>query len=79
MHGSTSQCGSGCDATSLAGFRPRVFAIPILGRASASSLKAGARCGNAARRDLCGGPGVTPVPTATLGAFFQVEVEFDHD
>ena len=32
----------------------------------ASVPKAGARCGSAARRDLCGGRGVTRVPTATL-------------
>ena len=29
------------------------------------TLKVGARCGNSARRDLCGGLGVTCVPTAT--------------
>ena len=32
----------------------------------ASVPKAGARCGSAARRDLCGGRGVTRVPTATV-------------
>ena len=31
----------------------------------ASSPEAGARCGSAARRDLCGGRRVTDVPTAT--------------
>ena len=30
--------------------------------------EAGAVCGNSARTDLCGGRGVTSVPTATLGA-----------
>lgn len=29
------------------------------------TLKVGARCGNAARRDLCGGPPERAVPTAT--------------
>ena len=33
--------------------------------ACASSLEAGARCGSAARRDLCGGCRVTGIPTAT--------------
>lgn len=28
--------------------------------------KAGAVCGNSARTDLCGGQGVTSVPTATI-------------
>ena len=32
----------------------------------ASSPEAGARCGSAARRDLCGGRRVTDVPTATV-------------
>ncbi len=32
---------------------------------NASLPKAGARCGNSARRDLCGGRGATRVPTAT--------------
>ena len=31
---------------------------------------AGARCGQAARRDLCGGQGVIPVPTATSVRFY---------
>jgi hypothetical protein len=31
----------------------------------APPLKVGARCGSSARRDLCGGRGVTRVPTAT--------------
>lgn len=37
--------------------------------------KAGARCVNSARRDLCGGYPVTGIPTATLlpySAYFQV-------
>ncbi|HBZ3409257.1 TPA: hypothetical protein MG645_26695 [Klebsiella pneumoniae] len=37
--------------------------------------KAGARCVNSARRDLCGGYPVTGIPTATLfseAVFFQV-------
>ncbi len=33
--------------------------------ACASSPEAGARCGSAARRDLCGGCWVTGIPTAT--------------
>ena len=33
--------------------------------------KAGALCGNSARRDLCGGQGVTSVPTAT-GCLYEV-------
>ncbi|TMA94178.1 MAG: hypothetical protein E6J77_04095, partial [Deltaproteobacteria bacterium] len=41
-------------------------ATRILGLASASSPKAGARCGNAARRDLCRGLWVTMIPTATV-------------
>ena len=34
--------------------------------ACASSPEAGARCGSAARRDLCGGCWVTGIPTATF-------------
>src|SRR2546422_2006667 len=63
---STGSPGSGCVATSTAGFRPRMFATRTLGRASTSSPKAGARCGNAARRDLCRGLWVTMIPTATI-------------
>lgn len=35
--------------------------------------EAGARCGNSARRDLCGGPPARAVPTAT-GAFYRSEL-----
>src|SRR2546428_7458075 len=65
---STGSPGSGCVATSTAGFRPRMFATRTLGRAATSSPKAGARCGNAARRDLCRGLWVTMIPTATVSA-----------
>ncbi len=36
--------------------------------------EAGARCGNAARRDLCGGRSVRAVPTATHRNAIQVEL-----
>jgi hypothetical protein len=39
--------------------------IRILRNAGALSPEAGARCGSAARRDLCGGCWVTGIPTAT--------------
>ena len=42
-------------ATWIAGLRPRVSATRIPGLASTSSPKVGARCRNAARRDLCRG------------------------
>ena len=38
----------------------------------ASLPKAGARCGSAARRDLCGGRGETRVPTATSNLFIEM-------
>jgi hypothetical protein len=40
--------------------------LPTPRNACASRPEAGARCGSAARRDLCGGHRVTGVPTATL-------------
>lgn len=37
--------------------------------------EAGAVCGNSARTDLCGGRGVTSVPTATLDPFFVIPAD----
>src|SRR5215831_7231958 len=49
---------------SMAARRPQHASVP---RAALRrhSPKVGAQCGNSARWDLCGGPGVTSVPTAT--------------
>src|SRR6266498_4366646 len=57
--------GSGCIRSSIDGCPLPTSPIPILNIALALLPEAGARCGNSARRDLCGGRGATRVPTAT--------------
>ena len=58
--------GAKCRSTPTAGCHDRRSSTLILKNASmAPPLKVGARCGSSARRDLCGGRGVTRVPTAT--------------
>ena len=48
-----------------AGYPWLVFSIPGRQIGSTPGPKVGARCGNSARRVLCGGPRATGVPTAT--------------
>ena len=49
------------------GCRNPTSCIRIPRNVCASRPEAGARCGSAARRDLCGGCWVTGIPTATIG------------
>src|SRR6266516_3174524 len=58
--------GSGYTPSQPDGCRNPTSCIPIPRNACASRPEAGARCGNAARRDLCGGCWVTGIPTATI-------------
>src|SRR5262245_47419047 len=57
--------GSGYTPSQPNGCRPPTSCIRILRNACALRPKARARCGSAARRDLCGGCWVTGIPTAT--------------
>jgi|694.fasta_scaffold144455_3 hypothetical protein len=57
--------GAKCRFTPTAGCHDRRSSTLILNASMAPPLKVGARCGSSARRDLCGGRGVTRVPTAT--------------
>jgi hypothetical protein len=57
------------------GCQPHESVILGLGIGSTLVLKIGAECSNPARSDLCGGPGETLVPTATIkGEAGDVEV-----
>jgi len=56
---------SGCIRSSIGGYQLLTSPIPIRNIALASLPETGARCGNTARRDLCGGCRVTGSPTAT--------------
>jgi hypothetical protein len=57
--------GDGCTRLRSSGYRNPASCILTLHNACALLPEARARCGNSARRDLCGGCRVTGIPTAT--------------
>ncbi len=57
--------GSECTSLRSSGYRNPESCILTLPNACALLPEARARCGNSARRDLCGGCRVTGIPTAT--------------
>jgi len=63
--------GDGCTRLRSSGYRNPASCILTLHNACALLPEARARCGNSARRDLCGGCRVTGIPSAPVRASYQ--------